>query len=206
MSKQHYDMVENEMFALGYAFFTKKSYNLNLIALRAASDRANLFDDTFLAVYLDDNFQPRVDRWACTTDPGRPHLENPMRKEGCAILVPGQYRGAFAQGLHNGHPALRQVKTLKVWRDNNKDGVLDRKGNIYDAPPECGINIHRAGEDSPLVELWSAGCQVFKRRADLHALLALCNRQERVFGEDGKRYSYTLIDVGDNPALAGLLL
>jgi hypothetical protein len=200
------ERIQTEMARLGHAFFTKGKFNLNLIGLRAASDQANLFDDTFVAAYKDRNSVWVVERWSFTSDPGRPHLENPMRTAGCAIMVPGQYRGVYVIGAHKGNPALRQDGDVKVWRDNDKNHVLQRGGKIYVADKTSGINIHRAGVDSPKVELWSAGCQVFKRQADHAAMMALAAKQVAEWGETGKRFSYTLIDVGDHPALADLLL
>jgi len=48
-----------------------------------------------------------------------------MPNFGTAILVPGQYRGAYALGYHFGKPALQQVGNLKLFRDNDLDEQLD---------------------------------------------------------------------------------
>lgn len=196
------DVVRSEFSRLGYAFFESGAYDLNLIGLRASSDESNLFDDLIVCVYKDEASEWQVKKWAATTDPGRPWLAKPMRSIGCAILVPGQYRGVYQIGTHNGKPALVQRGLLKVWRDNDKDTVLDRVGPVHDAL-DTGINIHRAGKDSSLVELWSAGCQVFKREADLLELMALAGKQ-KARGKGWDRFSYTLVDVEQSPALGAV--
>ena len=79
-----------------------------------------------------------------------------------------------------------------MWRDSNKDDVLDHDG----APSEgwFGINIHHAGADSTNVEKWSAGCQVFKRLADWEEAMGIW----KATGADS--FTYTLIDDKDvNP-------
>ena len=49
-----------------------------------------------------------------------------MRKEGVAVLKPGQYRGSHKIRLHAGkYPALGQQRNVTVYRDNNKDGKFD---------------------------------------------------------------------------------
>jgi hypothetical protein len=195
-------LIRGKFSTLGYAFFEGK-WDLNLIGLRSASDDANLFDDTFLVLAKNDANEWVSFRWACTTDPGRAWLAKPSRVEGCAIVVPGQYRGLWKKGLHKGEkPALVQAKPIKIWRDADKDNELDRTGKIIEGI--FGINCHRAGKDSPLVELWSAGCQVFKRETDFLQFLEIVDKQ--VAAGHGDTFSYTLLDVGEHQELAQLLL
>jgi hypothetical protein len=53
-------------------------------------------------------------------------MANLLNPKGAAILVPGQYCGSHAIGLHQGkYRALRQVKPLPVYRDSNKDMNYD---------------------------------------------------------------------------------
>lgn len=192
---------------LGYRFFNLGvPYDLTLVGLRSAENRSNLFDDTFCCIFSDEDGKTQFYRWPFTADPGRASLKKPMRTEGCAILVPGQYRGAWRLGFHQGrkeHPALVQAAPVEVWRDNNLDDVAN-----YGGPTQkgmFGVNIHRAGPDSKLVESWSAGCQVFRRQADHKKLIELCRKQQELHaGWD--RFSYTLIDVRNAPKLAFLML
>ena len=117
-----------------------------------------------------------------------------MRVDGTAIMVPGQYVDAYCWGLHRG-----QYETLvqrgpgdpvKVWRDANKDEILDHVEGS-DIEGYFGINIHHAGADSSEVEKWSAGCQVFKRREDWREAMDVCK------ASGAEVFTYTLIDDKD---------
>ena len=109
-------------------------------------------------------------------------------------MVPGQYRGAYALGTHKTYEAIVQVKPIKVWRDNNKDAVLDWAGltssGLY------GINIHRASTNSTSrnVDRWSAGCQVLSNPHDFAELLAIVRRSCSHFGD---HFTYTLLEGKD---------
>jgi hypothetical protein len=197
-----HERIHAEMKRLGHVVFTSGEYNLNLVGLRAASDEANLFDDMLCITYRDEAGAWQVERFPCTTDPGRPWLLKPMREAGCAIVVHGQYRSVWTFGLHKGkYEALVQCGTFTVWRDHDKDGQLDRTGPTH-LTNNSGINLHKAGKDSPLVELWSAGCQVLKREADFLRVMELA-RAQKAHGM-GDKFTYTLIDVGIDAALADL--
>ena len=121
-----------------------------------------------------------------------------MNKDGVAILVPGQYRSSHTIGLHQGkYEALRQKSPLKVYRDNNKDGVYDFleeniKEGIY------GINIHRAtsseGGKSTQIDKWSAGCQVIAANADFDKLMEVVNKAATIWSNS---FTYTLITSSD---------
>jgi hypothetical protein len=121
-----------------------------------------------------------------------------MNKDGVAILVPGQYRGSHTIGLHQGkYEALRQKSPLKVYRDNNKDGIYNFseesiKEGIY------GINIHRAtsteGGKSTQIDKWSAGCQVIAANADFKLFMELVNKAAKLYGNS---FTYTLVESND---------
>ena len=138
----------------------------NIIGVRSSNNQANSFDDAIHLVWKSNGWQHN--QYPCTCDPGNYWLESPMRVEGTAIMVPGQYVNAYCWGLHRG-----QYETLvqrgpgdpvKVYRDANKDEVLDMDPSTIELGH--GLNLHHAGTDSTNVEKWSAGCQVFKRLAD----------------------------------------
>tara|TARA_R110002110_G_scaffold316231_1_gene529222 strand:- start:5046 stop:5603 length:558 start_codon:yes stop_codon:yes gene_type:complete len=175
--------------SLGHAVFTNGEYNLNIIGIRSADDSANTFNDRICVVYKDD--QGWVTRtWECTTDPGTYYREKPINVNGTAILVPGQYRGAYKLGRHRGkYEALVQTGgRVKVYRDNNKDEILDVDENtVMDG--YFGINIHKAGLNSVNVDKWSAGCQVFKSAVDFDEFIRLCKMQT------WDTFTYTLIEV-----------
>ena len=171
-------VVRSEFKKLGYVFFEEGSFDLNIIGIRAATSQSNLFDDLLLVVYRDDSGAFAVEKFPMTTDPGRAYLKQPMRAAGCAIVAEQQARGVYVLGKHKQKAALRQSGDLLIFRDADKDDILDMDASTLQwADLSSGINIHRAGKDSQYVENWSAGCQVLKRDADMEKFLSLCWRQ-----------------------------
>lgn len=175
----------------GYAIFVKGDLNLNIIAIRSSSRQAGVFDD-HVAVVFQRNGRWETRQWEATTDPGVYWLQDPMNVAGTAIVVPGQYRGSHVRGTHKEKPALVQARPIAVWRDNNLDAVLDL-GVAVDVG-EFGINIHRAGTDSPEVHKWSAGCIVFKREEDFEEFLDLVDESASEYGDS---FTLTLINEED---------
>lgn len=178
----------------GYAVFGKE-YDLNLIGIRTHDGTANTFNDWFTVSHLRASGVWAFYAFQCTTDPGLFWRKSPENVNGVAIVVPGQYRGLWTKGKHQGkYDALVQVAPIKVYRDNNKDGKLD-KGKIDEGL--FGINCHRANPDhaSAQVDKWSAGCQVFADPDDFAFFLKLCDRQWAA--GIGSKYSYTLLEEQD---------
>lgn len=174
----------------GYAVFTGP-LNVNLIGVRSNTATANAFDDTFYVVFQDTTGRWVEHRYPCTTDPGLYWLHHPMNVDGTAILVPGQYRGAWVLGQHSGYEALVQDRPVNVWRDRNKDGVLNRQGAVDNGV--FGINIHRASasKPSPTVDKWSAGCQVLQSPTDYATYMDVVRASAKRYGP---RFTYTLLD------------
>lgn len=185
--------VLRHMLSLGYAVFENGDYNLNLFGVRSLSRDSNEFDD-YLGCAYKDNDMWRVEWWEATTDPGQRILAKPINKKGAAILRPGQYRGAYRLGLHSGkYKALCQRGgPVKVWRDPNKDNVLDMDDSNTDEG-YFGINIHKriVGEHDK-VNGASAGCQVFRYQDAFERMMYLAHRQ--VQEHTSKSFTYTLLD------------
>ena len=182
------EKIKVAMKAKGYKFFENGDYNLNIIGIRTIGNKVtNVFDD-LLTVSYKVNGEWVFKQWAATTDPGTKGVKEFHNAQGVARLVPGQYKGSHAIGLHQGkYEALRQVKPLKVYRDSNKDMTFDEKvitEGIY------GINIHKAGADSTYVENWSEGCQVFKKSADFDSFMAIVKKAATLHGNS---FTYTLL-------------
>lgn len=181
---------------LGHVVF-KGQDNINIIGIRAKVGRPNYFDDRIMVIeerHWQGVKEPAWSArdWPATTDPGLHWLHEPMNVKGTAILVPGQYRGAWVMGLHRGkYEALVQDKPVKVWRDRDLDDELDMDGQIDEGL--FGINIHRASDahPSPTVDKWSAGCQVFQSPVDFAEFMMIVNRSAMKFG---RRFTYTLLD------------
>lgn len=188
-------ILEEAMGRKGFAYFTKsdKPYNLNLVAIRHADERVtNKFDDVYTVSWF---WQGKWywHAWAATTDPGhyyaRKALLNPA---GVAILPPGQYRGAWQLGTHRGsYRALIQRKAVPVFRDKNKDEVMDMDPATIDVGWH-GINHHRAelASVAQLINKYSAGCQVIQDSAHFATLIDICDRAAGYFGN---AFSYTLL-------------
>lgn len=179
----------------GYAFFDKGEYNLNIIGVRHKGSKvSNHFDDCLVVIYntQTENNVKRV--FGCTTLPGKKAMEHPMEIKGTAILKEGQYRGAYKIGYHKGkYKALVQSKPITVYRDGNKDDKFDLNPLSIDKGV-FGINIHKAGDDSTLVDGWSYGCQVFKKGIDFSTFMRLVDKSANIYGNS---FTYTLINEED---------
>ena len=179
----------------GYTFFTKGEYNLNIIGVRHKGSKiTNHFDDCLVVIYNTGNEKNVKRVFTCTTLPGKKAMEHPTQVKGTAILKPGQYRGAYKIGYHKGkYKALCQRKTLPVYRDGNKDDKFDLNPLSIDKGI-FGINIHKAGDNSTLVDGWSYGCQVLSKSIDFNALMRLVERSASIYGNS---FTYTLINEED---------
>jgi len=180
----------------GHKWFESGNYNLNIVGVRNSDTQGkvtNKFDDCLTISYNVDG----VEKFHCfkaTTDPGSHWERNLLNKDGVAILVPGQYRGSHKIRKHQGkYEALCQQKEVKVYRDNNKDGVYDTlEENIHEGI--FGINIHKAGSrinGSTQIDKWSAGCQVFSKESDFNQLMTLAYKAKDLYGNS---FTYTLIE------------
>ena len=180
----------------GYVYFNKGKYNLNIIGVRRADTKVtNQFDDYVVVEYIDMYGIKTREVFAATTDPGLSSITNPISSKGCAILAPGQYRSCWKLGYHKGkYEAIVQYKPVKVYRDNNKDKVYDFDSKTIEEGI-FGINIHKAGDNSTIVNGWSAGCQVLARRKDFDKLMKLAHYQ--ISQGHGKLFTYTLINEED---------
>ena len=183
--------VEKAYEKMSYTFFTKGNYNLNIFGIRTNDNTANTFNDLVgLAYFVDEMW--RLNLYDATTDPGIYYRLNPMAVSGTAILVPGYYKGAFTLGKHQGsYEALVQNKPLTVWRDVNKDNVLDFSGKTETGM--FGINLHRAtanaGTKSSVVDKWSAGCQVIAGYDGFIEMMEIVKKSSKLFGST---FSYAL--------------
>lgn len=178
---------------LGYTYFSKGVYNLNIVAIRKSGTKCtNEFDDRLIVEYKDGNDKLTKKIYNITTKPGASYLGKEMGSvKGTAILVPNQYKGCWKIGYHKGlYKALVQAKPVKVYRDKDKDKEYDFEPQSIDTGV-FGINIHKAGTHSYIVNNWSAGCQVFQDANDFTSFMKLC--QEQINHCMGSTFTYTLI-------------
>jgi hypothetical protein len=192
------ELIEKAIVAKGYKWFAddaNKGYDVNIVGIRNSEtgDKVtNLFDDTITISYKE-NGEWKFHQWPATTEPGKKGMLEGKAAGGVAFVVPGQYRGSHAIGLHQGkYRALRQIGNIKLYRDGDRDLVFD-KDKITECS-NCGINIHKAGVDSTFVENWSEGCQVFKRSKDFDEFMSICTKAEKIFGN---KFTYTLLESKD---------
>ena len=194
------EQIEAAVKAKGYKWFENGDYNLNIVGVRNAetlNEVTNKFDDHMTLSYKIDG-KWHYHCFDCTTDPGKHWVENVLNESGVAILKEGQYRGSHQVGLHQGkYEALRQVKPVQVYRDNNLDNCYDMLEENLDKGI-FGINIHRAtkyeGRTSTQIDKWSAGCQVIAANDDWREFMDLCHRSKDAWGNS---FTYTLINSED---------
>lgn len=179
----------------GYEFFsTPRGYDLNIVGIRTSDDNVNQFNDLLCVLYCDEDFI-NLFAFPATTDPGWYWRENPMNVDGTAILKEGQYRGAYQIGKHKEYPALQQKRPMVVYRDSNRDKMLDLDPGTEEEGV-FGINIHRASSHraSDIVDKWSAGCQVFQDPIHFDFFMNLCRKSADKFGNS---FTYTLLSSSD---------
>ena len=162
----------------GYAFFENGDYNLNIVGVRNDSGKADTFDDNINIFYKIDG-EWVADCYPATTEPGVNILKRPIVKGGTAILIPGQYRGAYKIDIHGGKRKYRAVcqrnAKVKIWRDDNRDRNPDYTGPVHEGM--YGINIHRqwGADDREYTGGVSAGCQVFQSSVDFYEFMETCD-------------------------------
>ena len=192
------EQIEAAVKAKGYKWFRNGDYNLNIVGIRnsCTDDKVtNKFDD-WVTVSYKENGNWKYNEFVATTDPGKHWAENLLNSDGVAVLVPGQYRSSYRIGLHQGkYEALKQVKAVKVYRDDNLDLTYDEcVSSIQEGI--FGINIHRASQwgTSTQIDKWSAGCNVIASNTDFANFMKLCNASRFIWGNS---FTYTLIESSD---------
>lgn len=181
-----------------YRVFESPDFTLNIVGVRTGDATVNKFNDFMYLFWKNGSaWDNRV--YEITTDPGLFWLQNPDNLKGTAVLKAGQYIDSHKIGFHNKskparmYPALEQNKPLPVYRDNNRDNVLNFDESTLDEGM-FGINIHKAGLNSIQVDKWSAGCQVFANESDFEEFMRLCDQSAQ---QHGDVFTYTLLNETD---------
>lgn len=191
MNREIIKQVFNER---GYKFF-HGHLNVNIVGVRMNEYRMNHFDDFLFLSYEDELGMPITLQWPITTRPGLSVLKSPINAKGTAILVPDQYRSVYKIDKHNGRydAVCQRNGVVTVYRDNDRDNEFDYSPDTWDSG-YFGINIHKAGWASAIVNGWSAGCQVFQYAQDFDLFMAIVKRSVRIYGNS---LTYTLIEEKD---------
>lgn len=192
-----FDQVHKAFRAKKYKIFDA-CYDLNLFGVRTEVRHAGRFDDWIGVFYTNPGGGINYHVWEATTDPSDEWLMKLGNAQGTAILMTGQWRGCWTKGLHRGkYPALVQSKPVKVWRDKNRDTVLDIGPDTPVFEGLFGINIHKAHASIELNRIgpYSAGCQVTRDPDDFQLLMALVDKQ--IDEIKANVFTYTLFDMAD---------
>lgn len=166
------------------------------------ADRPNEFNDRRLLIVFNNGQPTIVGNWEATTEPGSRYTYRPIskyaRKNGAARIKFGQYK-AWQVGSHgraDPHEALRQVGTISVHRDLNKDSL--RTNDRIDTNSNFAINQHW-GYDYPKNNIMtaSAGCLVGRTRKGHREFMAMLKKDQRY--RLSSRYVFeTTIIAGDD--------
>jgi len=196
----NYDKIKQTYLSKRYKFREEKMA-LNLHGIRSRESKSDKFDDVGGVAWIDEAGKQQYWDFWITTDPGKYYLQNPMNKDGCIIMVPGQYIEVYGKGLHNGsYECFKQAKPMYYVRDYNKDTILDFE--LYRDPAQLKIrgfwgmnhtNLHRASKWKILqwIERYGAGCQVVQRPETFKKLIALRDKST-AFGFNF--WDYTLFE------------
>ncbi len=149
----------------------------NVFGVRNAADRdSDRFNDVIGVLYRQEG------RWVLrhypgTVDPGYYRRRFPMNPRGVPIIVPGFYRDVYAIGRHTDYTALRQMKPMRYWRDNVRDGMLHMEGPVT---KEIALtNLHYAFRvffDDECIQIVfdnSCGCCVIQKKRDFDEFMKL---------------------------------
>jgi hypothetical protein len=171
----------------------ERPYELNIVGIRSDSVLSNRFDDKLYVFFNDKKSKWQLQEFSITTDPGTFWLENPLNEQGTAILAPAQYVDTYSIGLHRGkYEALVQVAPVKIWRDYDRNAILDFSNGV-EISGLLGINIHHASAygTTKTIDRYSAGCQVFENIDDFTRFMQMCYQHRDLYGN---HFTYTLFD------------
>jgi hypothetical protein len=174
------------------ALYAKKGYFwsdiINIFGIRKVNGKVNEYDD-LIGVCFNNGTGWDFFCFIATTEPGLDYLIDPMNPAGTSVVALGQHKNVWALGLHQNRkdrPSLVQVGTFEIYRDNNKDAVIDLINPQFATGK--GINLHWsfAPKGTKRVGKSSAGCQVVLNEAAMERILDFARRS------GNKTFTYTL--------------
>lgn len=195
-----YDKIKDVYAKKGYTFYDVGNYNLNIGFVRESDEFTNKLTDTMFVAFRELGIRRCYVAPATTKAGLSPALFNPKvvaGMKGCAVVVPGQYAGAweFVDSYVGWlkYPYFQQVAPIKVWRDANGDTKIDKtqmQEGLF------GINIHRMsgiGMAGGLLGNWSEGC-LGAAEPDLEKLIPTIRASVNTYG---KRFTGTILEAND---------
>lgn len=180
----------------------------NLVGVRNTLSTKNQYQNRFtdLLIVMSPENKKEVSIYKATTTPGIAFLYMPFRNwwmssalkdtinpNGVGILQPGVYD--YTIGSHRGkYQALVQGKAKAgrikpVEKPENLKFTTFTPSEIQDG--NFGMNIHKAGKNTPSIDSWSAGCQVFKDSDEFEEMM------EKVRNSGQTTFKYALINSSD---------
>jgi hypothetical protein len=182
----------------------------NIVGIRNTLAVKNQYQNRFtdLIVLMSPEDKKQVKIYPITTTPGPAFAYVPFRNwwlasalkdtinpDGVAILQPGVYE--YAIGNHKGYTALVQSGQNTVGRIEPvlepEKLKLDTFSPSKKQTGQFGINIHKAmSGDTPTIDSWSAGCQVFKNGGDFSEFMNTLQKDA-----NQRTYKYALINSSD---------
>lgn len=174
----------------------KYPINLNIWGIRSNDERTEYFNDVILTFYDNPSGIWNLNIYEATTDPSKLNLMNPVNEKGCAILTTGYHKGLWKLGKHKGkYKALVQANPCLIYRDNDKNDLINYYDDMSMEIGMFGLNLHRASinQNSDEIGLYSAGCQVIKNANEFDDIIKLC---EKAIKPNGTQ-SYVLINEDD---------
>lgn len=182
----------------------------NIVGIRNSLAIKNQYQNRFtdLIVLMGPSDKKEIKIYPATTTPGIAFAYTPFRNwwmasalrdtinpDGVAILQPGVYE--YQVGNHRGYKALVQASNSTVGRIEPVLEPSDLKFKTLQPSKKqtgsYGLNIHKAlAGDTPSIDSWSAGCQVFKNGKDFGEFMDLISGKA-----SQPKYSYALINSSD---------
>jgi hypothetical protein len=181
---------------------------MNIVGIRNSLAVKNQYQNRFtdLLVVMSPKDKKQVSIYKATTTPGIAFLYMPFRNwwmssalkdtinpNGLGILQTGVYD--YTIGSHRGkYQALIQGKA-KAGRIKPVEKPQDLKFSTFTPSSiqegNFGMNIHKAGKDTPSIDSWSAGCQVLKQSDDFDDMM------EKARNSGQTSFKYALINSSD---------
>ena len=180
----------------------------NIVGIRNSLAVKNQYQNRFtdLLVVMSPKDKKQVSIYKATTTPGIAFLYMPFRNwwmasalkdiinpSGLGILQPGvydyrigSYRGKY-QALIQGKSKAGRLKPVE--KPEDLKFTTFTPSNIQEG--NFGMEIHKAGKDTPSIDSWSAGCQVLKQSDDFDDMM------EKVRNSGQTVFKYALINSSD---------
>lgn len=178
----------------GYKYNTDP-YKLNIFVIHnliEGTKQNDQFNDALVITYKENNYYIRR-IFDVTSQPGIIALKNPTNKAGTAIVAEGQYNSYKISKHNNKYYALcNRERPISVYRDNNKDDVLDMDPKTIQTGIYC-CNIHKSFNAKSIGKN-SYGCIVTKNDSDFDTIMKMAYKHKDLYEN---QFMVTVINSND---------